>query len=72
MVDVEELPRAERKDHTLVVLLQLIIHLRGDQSRKLSLGKRLILVKSLAVTANVSGLVQRDRHFGHIGGSAYI
>jgi len=56
MVDVEELPRAERKDHTLVVLLQLIIHLRGDQSRKLSLGKRLILVKSLAVTANVSDL----------------
>jgi hypothetical protein len=53
-MDVKELAGAERKDHALVVLLQLVVHLRGDQSRELSLGERLILVQSLAVTANVS------------------
>jgi hypothetical protein len=44
VVDVEELAGTERKDHALIVFLQLVIDLCSDQSRKLSLGKRLILV----------------------------
>lgn len=52
MVNVEQLPRAERKHHTLVVFLQLIVDLCGDESRKFSLGERLILVELL--TARVS------------------
>ena len=54
MVDIKELASAERKYHALIVFLQLVIYLRSDQSRKLPLGKRLILVQSLTVMASVS------------------
>lgn len=49
MVDIEELPSAEREDHALVVLLQLIIHLRSHEGGQLALGKRLVLIEGLAV-----------------------
>lgn len=50
MVNIEELASTERKNHALVVFLQLIVDLGRHEGRKFSLGERVIFVKSLTMT----------------------
>lgn len=35
VVKLEQLARTQSKDHALVIFLQVIVHLRGDESREL-------------------------------------
>jgi hypothetical protein len=49
VVYVKEFPSSKRERHALVVLLQLIVDLRRDKGRQLSLRKLLVLVESLTV-----------------------
>lgn len=51
MVQVEELASAKCKYHTLVVLLQLVVHFGRDERGELAVRKRLILVESLTVNS---------------------
>jgi hypothetical protein len=53
MVNVKELASTERKHHTLVVFLQLIVDLCSNESRKFSLGERLVLVERLTATFSI-------------------
>jgi hypothetical protein len=53
-MDVKELARTQREDHALVVLLQLVVHLRCYQCSKLPLWERVIFVERLTMTHVVS------------------
>lgn len=48
VVKLEQLASAQGEDHTLIIFLEMIIYLRGDQSRQFSFGKGFIFVKGLA------------------------
>ncbi len=48
-MDIEELASTQRKDHALVVLLQLIVYLCRDKSGEFSLWERVIFVESLTI-----------------------
>lgn len=50
LVNIEELACTQRKDHALIVFLQLIVDLGRDQCCQLSLRKRVIFVQSLTMT----------------------
>lgn len=50
LVNVQELASTQRKDHALVVLLQLVVDLCCYQRGELSLGERLIFVERLTMT----------------------
>ena len=61
-MDVEELARTKRKDHALVILLQLVIHLGRDQSGQLALWERVVLVESLTMTSKLAAIVTTVAH----------
>lgn len=54
LVDVQELASTQRKDHALIVLLQLIVDLCCHEGSELSLRERLIFVEGLAMTHVIS------------------
>jgi hypothetical protein len=61
-VDVEELARTQRKYHTLIILLQLVVHLGRDQSGQLALWERVVLVESLTMTHTLAAIVDTVAH----------
>ena len=70
LVDVQKLARTQRKDHALIVLLQLVIDLCCYKRGELSLRKRLIFVEGLTMThALVAGTEMNaagSRSYGQI------
>lgn len=53
MVNVEQLSSTERKDHTLIVFLQLVVDLCSNEGCEFSLGERFILVERLTATVSM-------------------
>jgi hypothetical protein len=51
LVEVEQRPGGESKDHALVVLAQLIVDLGGHERGQLPLGKGLIFAEGLAAAS---------------------
>ena len=47
IIQVEELAGSKRKHHALIVLLQLVVDLCGDQGRELPVWERFIFVECL-------------------------
>lgn len=72
VMNIEELASAERKDHALVVLLQLIVDLGRDQSRELALRKRLIFVESLTIRSSLLATVLQYAAMENIKEMTYI
>jgi hypothetical protein len=50
LVNIQELASTQRKDHALVVFLQLVVDLCCYERGELSLGERLIFIERLTMT----------------------
>lgn len=53
IVDVEEFASAEGESHGLVVLLQLVVDFREDESGKLAMGEGFIFVECFSVDGQI-------------------